>query len=138
MNDDEFLTQMVLRYEISKEPELQHPDVREKAMDAARYLGVLNQILATYIVARAPGADGVDPEQCKATDRGESPEIWLLIDIFLLGMFLAWIINYIKSKWRRPTRTVSTQSQTTFTSVRGAANARFLPLPEYSHGATPE
>ena len=32
------------------------------------------------------------------------------------------------------TRTVATQSQTTYTAVRGNANPRFLPLPEHSHG----
>jgi RNA:NAD 2'-phosphotransferase (TPT1/KptA family) len=138
VNDDEFLTQMVLRNEISLEPELQHPDVRDKAWEAARWLGVLNQILATYAVARAPAAQGLDPEQCQAGDRGESLNILLLVFTLILGMTIAWIFNFIKSKWRRPTRTMSTQSQTTYTGVRGVANARFLPLPENSHGATQE
>ena len=34
----------------------------------------------------------------------------------------------------RETRTVGTQSQTTYTALRGCSMPRFLPLPEHSHG----
>ena len=34
------------------------------------------------------------------------------------------------------TRTVETQSPCTYTSLRGSANPRFVPLPDHAHGVT--
>jgi hypothetical protein len=135
LRDEEYLEQMVLRDEISQSPEKQHPDVKAKAVKAARQLGVLENILATYIVARAPGVRGEDGT-CPIIEA--NADMLFMVVVFLVGMMCGILVMWLKgkfSKWLTPSRNVIIQSQTTYTSVRGNPNPRFLPLPHEAHGA---
>ena len=147
-HDDEFLTQQVLRDRISQNPERQHPAVQSTAVYVAKALGVLNIILATYGASRVGGANAqavtvFDPKAmtCYTYDWG-NPQVTIFLCLFsmTLGMFIACVCNHClgwrpKKPIKPSTRNVSTQSQTTYTSLRGCLTARFLPLPDVSHGA---
>jgi hypothetical protein len=97
------------------------------------------------------GADGAEvSDQCVAyvandlTVQGTTTfESWMFLIplfIYLLGFISALIL--VTCRWRKQkakvllTRSIATQSQTTYTALRKATTPRFLPLPEVSHGAT--
>ena len=135
-HDEEYLAQMVVRDKLSPDPSLISPDVQRKARQVAERLGVLTAILEFHSMAYASAQD---PEEgtCPSISGGNTGSAWIfMLIIFMIGALTA--IVFIKFlEWLKPKvqkRTVATQSQTTYTSIRGVAEPRFLPLPEHSHG----
>jgi RNA:NAD 2'-phosphotransferase (TPT1/KptA family) len=134
MHDEEYLTQMVLRDEISEDPALQSPDVKDKAWRAARHLGVLNTILNTYLVAQAPRANAESTDTCSDHGGGDP---WMFVVIALLFTFICGMVigclfekgrNWLFPK-KKNSNTVGCQSQTTYTWYK--STPRFKVLPDF-------
>jgi hypothetical protein len=150
-HDEEYLAQMVVRDSLSPDPTLLSPDVQAKARRVAERTGALAAILQFHAVAYANMKASADDGTCKAQEEGggNSIDAWLfMLFIFILGMAIASLVNHVW-KWLKPKgvpqrsvatqtekseRSIATQSQVTYTYVRGVQDPRFLPLPEHSHG----
>ena len=137
--------------ELMKQLPLARPSCRH-------FLAVLTAMASTAV-----GDAAEEASECRALPAEEAPHDSGQIVAYLIVMVLTWsairlwdclrrertqeatpnVQGSMKGKGKgkspvreRPmaTRTVATQSQTTYTAVRGHVNPRFLPLPEHSHG----
>ena len=132
--NQEYLTQMVLRPYLATNFELKSPEVTDLARRVARDLGILEAIRQWWISTRARAER---PDVDFLADDYESP--WIngfifMAFIYFIGMVIGW---YFRAWWYKSEpkgrRTISVQSQTTYT--RGATNPRFKPLADEAHGA---
>ena len=126
---------MVLRDTLSATPETLNPWIRETATKVAKQLGKFAAIMEFY----NKGIRGARGEDVCMAEMPESSSMtaWLfMLVVFLLGVFVGWCLNKCLTGQKAPilTRNVATQSQTTYTELRGCINPRFHPLPEVSHG----
>jgi hypothetical protein len=138
--DSEYLAQMVLRDAISQSTGKHNPCIQAKALQVARRLGTLQAIYA-YFTARTQGARAEDV--CSATAGVETVgdgTAWLLmLAIFCIGALFGCLVHkfcFTAHPPRARKRNVATQSQTTYTSLRGVEQPRFHPLPDQAHGAS--
>jgi hypothetical protein len=151
-DDEEFLTQMVLRDTLSETPELLNPWIQQQAIRVAQRLGKYVAIMDLYHrTVRGANAEDTCPivlaEMPKPVTLAEMPigPLWfwfvsaiVMLLMFLLGCMCGWLLKRSSGRKAPSTRNISTQSQTTYTSLRGCTVPRFHPLPEMAHGASVE
>ena len=127
----------MLRDVTSERPEIHNPGIQGKAIQVAKAKGILGAIY-TYYATLSRGAEATDT--CTIVDEPQDNcfYAWMfMLFIFVMGMAFGWLLKtFLSPKEAKATqRSVATQSQTTYTELRGVANPRFHPLPDTSHGA---